>query len=76
MPKITDKEAMQYETITAIGASMGNVTEDLLRTRFVYDLETDRYNRVRRHQVKEQHTHFWDDQRQHWVNFKTLQPEK
>lgn len=72
---IMDKEAMQYETITTLGARMGNVSESLLRTRFVYDVESDCYNRVRRHQVKEQHTHFWCDQRQHWIDLKTLQPE-
>lgn len=62
--------------LTAEGAASLGVAEEILRTRFVYDLKHDCYNRARRHQVKEQHTHFWDDQRQHWVNLKTLQPEK
>lgn len=71
MPKITDAELKKYETVTTLGTDIYGGT---LRDRYIYDLEHDCWHRVRRHQVKEQHTHFWDDQKRRWIDLKTLQP--
>jgi len=69
---MTNDEVKQYETVTTLAAQTAGISTAFLRSRYVYDQEHDRWDRVRRDQVKDQHTHFWCDRRQRWIDHEDL----
>ena len=73
---MTDDEAKRYEAFSGEAVEEFGISEELLRTRYVFDRERYLYDRVRRDQVRPQHTHYWCDRKQRWINLKTLQPEE